>query len=338
MLPLFRYLFGNATSSVRSSTIAVARPAGEAAPGGALLDDSTSLSVELHTRFLKSLRQVENELISDDPITADLKLLVTTLRDQPIERIRQLPVAAQRALALLHGDATTKELVELFQQDPSISQALLQQVNSTYYNPSGARVVSLPDAISRIGRAGVECVVMQQSVSGMISRPGGNLDVMVQQVWNHMVRVAPLARCFAPAFNASPDQAFLGGLLHDVGKLAVFDRITELRSRHRRTLVLERRKVGRALVVLHESLGGLIIDRWGLGIDVARGVALHHRDSRPIQRDVLSEVVHLAERIDIARELKQTVDLPAIWESAALTGSIDAATQALARATESNPS
>jgi putative nucleotidyltransferase with HDIG domain len=291
---------------------------------------------ELRARFLAALRQIEAELITDDPITADLQLLVNSLRDHPIERIRQLPVAAQRALSLLHGDAATKALVALFEQDPAICQALLQTVNSAHYNPSGARIVSLPDAINRIGRAGVQCVVMEQSVAGMVSRPGGFLDQMVQQVWNHMVRVGPIARMLAPAFDANPDQAFLLGLLHDVGKLAVFDRVTELRSSQRRVLILERRMLGRALGLLHESLGGMIVEQWKLDGDVARAVASHHRDPRPVPRDVLSEVVYLAERIDLMRELKQTPDLSALWQDGALTGSIEMASRALAEESAEN--
>ena len=74
----------------------------------------------------------------------------------------------------------------------------------------------------------------------MVSRPGGELDTMAQQVWNHMVRVAPLARDLSGAFGVGPEQAFLLGLLHDVGKLVVFDRITELRTVQRRPLVIDR--------------------------------------------------------------------------------------------------
>src|SRR5581483_6924011 len=189
-----------------------------AAPGSAAAEGVAAPAAEpagsesaMQTRLTAALRQIERELISDDPITADLRILIKAIAEQPIERIRQLPTAAQKALSMLHGDAPTSALVKLFEQNPAMSQALLQQVNSAHYNPTGARIVSLTDAINRMGRAGVQCVVMEQSVAGMVSRPGGQLDAMVQQVWNHMVRVAPLARRLAPAFAANADQSFLIG-------------------------------------------------------------------------------------------------------------------------------
>jgi putative nucleotidyltransferase with HDIG domain len=276
----------------------------------------------LQTRVLAALKRVETELVSDDAITADLALLIQSLREHPINEIRQLPVAAQRALSMIHDDASTGSLVELFEQDPAISQALLKQVNSAFYNPNGSRVVSLSDAIGRMGLAGVQGVVMQQTVAGMVSRPGGQLDAMVTQVWDHMVRTAPLSRYLAPHFDANPDKAFLLGLLHDVGKLAVFDRITELRSTLRRPLVLERHMMGRALTILHAPLGGLIVEQWKLDSEVARAVANHHRNPRPTRRDVLSEVVYVAERLDLSRAQKQFIDLPEMWEEAGLTASL----------------
>ncbi len=294
-------------------------------------DTALPLVEQFRDQFHSGLRLVEAELVSDDPIAGDLKLLIQALRDQPIDQIRQLPLAAQRALSLLHADASTSRLVQLFEKDPVICQALLKQVNSAFYNPSGGRIVSLTDAISRMGRAGVQGVVMMQAVSGMVSRPGGHLDAMVQQVWDHMVRVGPLCRHLAPAFGANADQAFLLGLLHDVGKLAIFDRVSELRSSHRRTMVLEKHMMGRALAILHESLGGLIIEQWQLDSDVARALATHHREPRPVRRDVLSEVVHVAERVDLARENKQFLDMQAMWDDAGLTANMDVVSDAISR-------
>jgi len=262
--------------------------------------------------------------------SSDVVLLMRALRGDPVAGIRQLPVAAQRALSLLRDDAPTNMLVDLFERDPAITQALLQQVNSAYYNPSGTRILSLSDAITRMGRVGVQSVLMEQSIAGMVSRPGGDLDAMAQQSWDHMVRVAPLARRLAPAVGAPPDQAFLLGLLHDVGKLVVFDRISELRGAKRRLLNIDKHVVSRALRLLHEPLGGLIVQNWGLDSDIARAIGSHHREPPPAVRDVLGEVVYVAERVDLAHARKEAPSLEAIWHAGGLTGDIAATADALA--------
>ncbi|MEO7086265.1 MAG: HDOD domain-containing protein [Gemmatimonadaceae bacterium] len=320
-------------SSRASRAISVVATDAVTSTGAAAVTDTAAQPIELlqtlRARLELALHRLDEELIGEHHRSADTAQLMRALRDDPLTNIRQLPVAAQRALSLLHGDAPTSLLVATFERDPAMTQALLHQVNSVYYNPNGARILSLTDAIGRMGRAGVQGVVLQQSVAGMVSRPGGELDAMAQKVWNHMVRVAPLARQLAGAFGVAADQAFLLGLLHDVGKLVVFDRITELRSAKRRTLSIDRDVVGRALRLMHEPLGGLVIQQWGLDGEIAQAVATHHREPAPQERDLLCEAIFVAERVDLAREQKTEIDLDALWAAGQLTAKRPAVADAL---------
>ncbi len=311
----------------------MAGAAAPVAPPAASPPDGVVLQEELRQGFASALQRLDQDLIDDHQRSNDAALVMRVLRDDPVTGIRQLPVAAQRALSMLHGDASPKALVAVLEKDPALSQALLRQVNSAYYNPSGKRIVSLTDAINRMGRVGVQGVIFEQSVSGMVSRPGGELDAMVEQVWNHMVRTAPIARQLARAFEIRPDEGFLVGLLHDVGKLVVFDRITEVRGAQRRLLSLDRGIVGKMLRLLHEPLGGLVVQQWGVEPDAARAIASHHRDPIPPIRDRLCELTYLAERIELAHARKETPDLDALWSAGALTGDRAAAGSALAAAT-----
>jgi HD-like signal output (HDOD) protein len=144
-----------------------------------------------------------------------------------------------------------------------------------------------------------------------------------------MVRTAPLARQLAPAFEIAPDAGFLIGLLHDVGKLVVFDRITELRGGQRRLLTIDRQVVSRVLRVLHEPLGGLVVEEWGFESDFARAIASHHREPIPPIRDRLCELIYLAERVELVQTRKGELDLDAIWSAGGLTGDRSVAAKAL---------
>jgi hypothetical protein len=57
------------------------------------------------------------------------------------------------------------------------------------------------------------------------------------------------------AFEVNPDQAMTLGLLHDVGKLAVFDRISALRVAARTEIGLPELPVRHLLRAVHEPLG-----------------------------------------------------------------------------------
>src|SRR5262249_53576838 len=139
----------------------------------------------------------------------------------------------------------------------------------------------LADAITRQGRQSVHNVLLQQSLNGLIYSAGGPWHEMVNQVWSHMVRTGPIARAVAMVFDVEPEQAFALALLHDVGKLAVFDRLATLRTAHRGDLDVPKTAVSRALRMLHEPLGGLCALGWGFGDKAANAIATHHRDPMP---------------------------------------------------------
>jgi len=236
-------------------------------------------------------------------------------------QVRQPPQAAQRALAVLRRRSYgIGEVVALVEQDPSLSQALLRHANSACYaGLSTQPLTSLRSAVQRVGSAGVQAAIMHNVLHAQLSRPGSGLEPMVRLVWDHMVRTAPLARGLAPAFRGDPEEAFLLGLLHDVGKLVFFDAVAEERARLRRELVFPAAFVREALRVLHEPLGGLAAAEWGMGQRSAEVIATHHRRNETSGGDPLSQVVYAAEAVDVALQRGWGVDLAAIWEAGRLT-------------------
>jgi HD-like signal output (HDOD) protein len=260
-----------------------------------------------------------NDELPHDQRTPDLMTLVGQLAGDPEGRLRQPPTAAQRAMAACtNEDVSASAVVALLEQDPMLAQAVLARANSAYYHRSGPPCLSLAEAVTRQGRRSVHSVLLQQTLSGLIYSPGGEWNGMVGLVWSHMVRTGPIARTVAPLFDVDPEQAFALALLHDVGKLAVFDRIATLRTAHRGDLDLPRPAIVLALRFLHESLGGLCALGWGFGDDAASSIARHHRDPIPIERDAASEVIWLAERIDLAARRGVPLDLPALWHASGL--------------------
>lgn len=284
-----------------------------------MAESALAYGEELRVVLSAALRRLEAS-IDDRQRVADAGAFLRELATDPAASIRQLPMAAQKALALLNQDPSNALLTDHFERDPSVTQAMLQQANGTYYNPSGRRVLALGEAIKRLGRSGVRNVLLHQAVQGLVCRPGGEYDVMVTKAWAHMVRTAQVARAIAPAFDAEREQAFALALLHDAGKLVVFDRLAALRTRLRRLPNIERTVVRRALRVIHEPMGGLGVLAWGLGLDAARAVATHHREPVPTTRDLLCEVLFVAERMDIARQKGLAFDADDACAAGELTG------------------
>lgn len=246
--------------------------------------------------------------------------------------IRQLPQTALKTMRGAENSSDVRQLVTIFESDPSLAQALLRLANSAAYGGGLTVCRSIGQAMQRVGVAGAQFALLQSSMEGMLCRPGPALQPVMQQVWTHMQRVAPVARQLSRVFGADPDEALTLGLLHDVGKLVVFDRIAALRTERRRELDLPTPVVSQILSALHESLGGLAILEWGLGDSSAWSVATHHRQGGRPGDDALAETIFLAERLDLAEIRKQAPDLDSIWAEGKLGGSRERAERLLAPA------
>ncbi|MFQ5538597.1 MAG: HDOD domain-containing protein [Gemmatimonadota bacterium] len=235
--------------------------------------------------------------------------------------IRQPPMAAQNILVVLNKrNARVGELTRLIERDPALVHSLLRHANSAWYATGGSQpVVTVRGAIQRIGTNGVHATVMSSIMKGQLSRPGTEYSRMAHVAWEHMVRVAPLVRLLATPFGMDPEEVYTLGLLHDVGKLAFFDRIADLRRRKRRAVRLSSGFLEDALAILHEPLGGLACLQWGLSGEFAEAVASHHRSPPPEMGGHPTEVLYLAERLDLAWKQGRVADVDALWEEGGLT-------------------
>jgi len=250
---------------------------------------------------------------------SDAERLLGTLRDVTATTIRPAPTAAQRALARTRNpDIGIAQLVQVVEEDPSLGQALLRYANSAYYSTGGV-VVSLRHAAQRVGSAGVHNVVLGVMLDGMLCRPGAGFQLMLDQVRTHLVRTAPLARALGRSFGVLPDEAFALALLHDAGKLLVFDSIGALRHELRRDVSLAPAVVREILIELHEPLGGLAALRWGLGSPVAVAIATHHRRAGFDPESRMSELLFVAERGEHALSGTAAMDVGAWWNAGSLT-------------------
>lgn len=262
--------------------------------------------------------------------TSDTERFLRALRDTSPTTMRQAPAAAQRALARTKNpDIGLGQLVQVVEEDPTLGQALLRYANSAYYS-TGSVVVSLRQAAQRVGSSGVHNVVLGVMLEGMLCRPGGEYQLMVDQVRSHLVRTAPVARALARAFGVVPDDAFSLALLHDAGKLIVFDVIGTLRHELRRDVMISHSVVTRTLKDPHEPIGGMAAMHWGLGELVAGVIATHHRTTPPETPDTMSELLFVAERAEHATNGVIPLDIPGWWALGGITTPPERVSQILA--------
>ena len=326
---MFSQIWRRMTGAREPSVSAAASPAPEATataasvPAVAVATPAATPEAATEASLHRSLNwrsKVLMEGASREAQSSDGPELVEALRTASDSVIRQPPIAAQQALRVASDpNSPVSRVTTLFENDPMLAQGLLRQANSIYYRRDSTPCTSLNAGVQRVGMKGVQGVLMASMVQQMLCRPGGAYDTLVQKVWSHMQRTAPVARAIAPAFGVDPESAYSLALLHDVGKLVIFDHVSRLRHDHRRDVKMPDHFFRQLLAHLHEPLGGLAVMRWDLGADAARAVAEHHRRPVPAGLDSVTECLYVAECVELAHTNFTKLDWEKIWEDGGIT-------------------
>lgn len=317
----WRRMRGSQTMPPPSSSSRRAGTAVDSAAAGSQVSSQSPANDPITQEFRRRLVALHTKFGS----SSDVDALLRDLAAFNPSMIRQPMGVAQQLLDLLNRENYSgAEIARVIESDPAIAQALLRHANATWYEEDGAPpVASLLAAARRVGAKGVHAAVMSVIMEGGCIRPGAGLDELAKMVWDHMVRVAPMARQLAYGFGADADAAFTLGLCHDVGKLILFERIGELRKKMRREITFPSGFLSAALKDLHEPMGGLAALGWGLPPEFANSIASHHRDPPPDRRDPLSEAIFIVERLDLMIHNEQPFDLEALWKRGAVTVPIE---------------
>jgi len=196
-----------------------------------------------------------------------------------ISEMSHLPVGAQQLVRLLAGPADLEKLQELIQTDPSLVAQILRRVNSPYYNLD-TEVNDLGVAARLLGFREFSNVAFTVYLSRMFSSPISFGTFSLSGLWAHSVAVASAAQMISRVCGrADPNEAFMAGLLHDIGLLLCYKQM-----RRRFMQVVERiqdrsitSRVEQELYSFdHAHLGAYVARSWGLSDTIADAIALHH--------------------------------------------------------------
>jgi len=185
-----------------------------------------------------------------------------------------LPEVAIRIQEILSSDSINmRDLGKLLTQDPAIATALLRLANSAAFGGLG-RIERLSDAVQRIGLRQVGAIVTGLSLKGHFTEGAPEKLHLLQVLWDHSVTSAFAARNIARTAGANQERAFLGGLLHDCGKvlvLSALDRmeVEGLEFAPSAALMME------LMNELHTGLGYGVLTAWELPAELADVARLH---------------------------------------------------------------
>ncbi|WP_420709431.1 HDOD domain-containing protein [Shewanella sp. 10N.7] len=141
------------------------------------------------------------------------------------EKVLKLPSRlSELDRKLAQEDIDTKDLLGMIEQDPVLSIEVLKLCNSSAFKRSDKEITSLQQAVVQIGLQQLQLFVRTSLMKEMINIKPIYFRRFGAEIWRHSMQVAFLAKAFA---DEDGDTAFFLGLLHDVGKIAIFKMMIE---------------------------------------------------------------------------------------------------------------
>jgi putative nucleotidyltransferase with HDIG domain len=208
--------------------------------------------------------------------------------------VPMLPDLAQRVIAMTSDpDIMIAKLAALVAKDQVLASRVLGLANSAYSAPLQT-VATVNDAIVRLGTAAVRNVVVTVSLTSKMQDPAV-YGAKGRELFDHALGTAYMARVVAERTRVNADEAFLYGLMHDIGKLVILKLAYEHQRRAGRPIPAD--IVHQAVAERHAVMGAVALRRWHLPESVDDPVMFHHNyQSAPrFQRE--AAVCHLANRL-----------------------------------------
>ncbi len=261
---------------------------------------------------------VSDPILSEAPITADpqddqLKNLIMTIRDLPA-----MPHVAAKVLELSSDpDTSAARLQQVIADDQSMTARILKIANSAMYACS-RRVKTLSEAIVMLGFNSIRSLVVTSAARNLYSTGAARMGLKERLLWEHSIGTAFACRLLTERKHpALREEAFLAGLMHDIGKLvlnlqvpAEFDEIVQIVYNENREFHETEQEL---LGFDHARVGALLVNKWKLSPLLEDVIGHHHRaESLTTERPLLLYLDlanHLCHKLGIGFQESSDLDI-----------------------------
>lgn len=209
------------------------------------------------------------------------KLLAKFLDDINNNRISlpTLPEVAMKVREVVQNpESTAAQISVIVGSDPVLSARLLQIANSAMYRPTKP-IENLQNAIARLGNTVVRNLVTSMVMENIYQgQANADLNKLLKKLWLHSTKVAAISHVLARKFTKlKPDQAMLGGLIHDIGAIPIYTEAANIPE-----LLADEKLLDSIVSKMHILIGTSILDEWNFPQELIDVVAEHEdleRDS-----------------------------------------------------------
>lgn len=197
-----------------------------------------------------------------------------------LKHIPTLPHILLHLIKVCNADnGNLKEISKIIEKDPALTSRVLKLVNSAYYSKDN-RIRSVDGAVIFLGTNAVKNIAICSCIHEVFHKVKSGAGFNLKHFWWHSLRSAILAKSIAKKQKfRDPEEAFLFGILHDLGKIILWINFPEQYSD-----LLKKRKSQPDLILAgetqlganHAEIGAWLLNKWNFQHDIVDAVLCHH--------------------------------------------------------------
>lgn len=251
--------------------------------------------------------------------------LVDIVQEHATSEKLNLPVfpgAAFELQQLLADDNTSiDQIAKVIGKDQAMATQVLKLANSAFF--SGWNTVrTIREAILRLGLNHIFNLVVCTSQQKYYKSPNSTLQAILEVLWKHALCAAIGSKWLVQklGYRQFADEAFLSGLLHDIGKLVLTKAIETIQSEYE-DFDLPAELIDQIFDSMHAEQGNFLMEEWSIP-EVYCKIALNHHNEEFDKNDVLLMSVRIVNQVcrkaGISTHPKEQIDLQELREVQAL--------------------
>ncbi len=196
--------------------------------------------------------------------------------------VARLPAMPQILIKLIdlcqHDEAGMDQVAKLIAHDAGMTAKILSIANSSAYRHSGIKL-GLAQSLNTLGLEMIKTMVINESVFQTFNNFSRSNNTDLRGFWVHALKAAVIARELAKKMSyPHSEEAYLAGLLHDVGRLALLSATPQEYSSifsardDEQLCAVETSSIG----INHAEAGAWLAEQWNLDSFLTDSVLYHH--------------------------------------------------------------
>lgn len=226
-----------------------------------------------------------------------------------VTEISSLPEVTTKIIAVVEDPkSTAQDMHEIVKNDPALAAKVLKVVNSAFYGLP-TQIANLDRAIVMLGLSAVKNLAMAASLARLF-KPGKLSEKFdARDLWRHCIAVGVCARTLAETAGGHAEEAFVGGLVHDMGLLVEYqlfpDKLKAIVERVEADRTLDFCTVERELIGAdHQAFGNFMATKWKFPPGLRACISFHHNtENLKADHKRIVSLVRIADTICCQNEL-----------------------------------